>query len=267
MLAHDKARAEGGAFILRIEDIDQTRARSEWEALIHDDLRWLGLTWEEPVLRQSDRMGAYRDALARLWARGLLFPCHCNRRDILAAASAPNEGEPVFGPDGVVYPGTCRDLPRKADAPLPDTAVLRLNMARALKAIDGSDPDAPLSFTETGGGSDQLIEATKEHMLQNIGDIVLARRDMGTSYHLSVVIDDAAQDITHVVRGADLADATPIHVLLQRLLNLPTPVYHHHRLIRDDAGKRLAKRDDARAIRKFREDGASPTDIRRMVGL
>ncbi|SFL50268.1 glutamyl-Q tRNA(Asp) synthetase [Loktanella salsilacus] len=248
LFAHDMARAAGGTFLLRIEDIDQSRARPEWESQIYDDLAWLGLTWPTPVMRQSDRLPAYAAALDTLWARGLLYPCTCNRRDILAAASAPQEGA-AMGPDGIIYPGTCRVQSRTGPRPL-DTA-LRLDMNKALQAVD----------TETFYG------AGNQHMTDNIGDVVLSRRDMGTSYHLSVVIDDAAQQITDVVRGADLREATPIHVLLQHLLQLPTPTYHHHRLIRDDAGKRLAKRDDARAIATYREGGATPADIRQLVGL
>ena len=261
MLAHDMARAAGGQFLLRIEDIDQSRARPHWEDQIHDDLHWLGLDWPEPVMRQSDRLPAYHAALQGLWDRGLLYPCSCNRRDILSALSAPQEGAaPVIGPDGPVYPGTCRHLP-DAGTPMPDQA-LRLNMARAVAEIG----PGPLRFDETGQHPQQ-VEITRETLIGTVGDIVLARRDMGTSYHLSVVLDDAAQAITTVVRGQDLFEATQIHVLLQRLLDLPTPTYHHHRLIRDDEGKRLAKRDDARAIAKYRAEGATPQDIRAMVGL
>ena len=251
MLAHDMARDAGGVFLLRIEDIDRTRARPEWEAQIIDDLTWLGLTWPTPILRQSDRLPLYRDALSHLWDRGLLYPCTCNRRDILAAASAPQEGAPM-GPDGVIYPGTCRHRPRTG--PLPTDTALRLDMDLAARG--------PMAWRDNGSPT----TATRDTFVGAIGDVVLARRDMGTSYHLSVVIDDAAQGITHVTRGEDLAEATPIHVLLQHLLDLPTPIYHHHRLIRDEAGKRLAKRDDARAIATYRAEGVSPADIRRMVG-
>ncbi len=237
MLAHDMAMARNGTFLLRIEDIDQSRARPAWERQIYDDLTWLGLTWPTPVMRQSERQPVYQDHLTTLWEQGVLYPCDCNRKDILAAASAPQEGAPLIGPDGVVYPGTCR-AKQDRDGPIPQNSVLRLDMAMV----------AP-----------ELVET--------IGDVVLARRDMGTSYHLSVVVDDAAQGITDVVRGEDLEDATPIHIVLQRLLALPTPAYHHHRLIRDENGKRLAKRDDARALTKYRAEGATPNDIRRLVGL
>tara|TARA_R110002049_G_scaffold10127_1_gene50066 strand:+ start:20193 stop:20939 length:747 start_codon:yes stop_codon:yes gene_type:complete len=246
--------------MLRIEDIDQSRARPEWEAQIYDDLAWLGITWPTPVMRQSDRLPIYRDALDRLWARGLLYACTCNRRDIAAAVSAPQEGgAPVLGPDGIVYPGTCRLANHPAAA-----GALRLDMLKALKTIGNSD----IQFTEIGAGPDGetgLISVTPDTMIAAVGDVVMARRDMGTSYHLSVVLDDAAQEITHVIRGQDLFEATCIHVLLQRLLDLPTPVYHHHRLIRDVQGKRLAKRDDARALERYRRDGLSPEDIAAML--
>lgn len=262
LLAHDMAQAAGGTFLLRIEDIDQSRARPEWEAQIYDDLRWLGLSWPEPVMRQSNRMAAYEDALDQLWERGYLYPCTCTRRDIQNAMSAPQEGVPTHGPDGLIYPGTCRPMaPPVGDRP---NTALRLNMQIVMQNIDF------VAFQETGSGPDGAhgqIRTQRDQMISQIGDIVLARRDMGTSYHLSVVLDDAAQGITHVIRGQDLFEATRIHVLLQRLLNLPTPTYHHHRLIRDESGKRLAKRDDARAIAKYRADGATPADIRRMVGL
>jgi len=261
ILAHDMARDSGGRFLLRIEDIDQSRARPEWETAIYDDLAWLGLSWEPPVMRQSDRLPAYRTALDTLRARGLIYPCACTRRDIDAALSAPQEGaDPIIGPDGPVYPGTCRPAPERPEITAPDAA-LRLNMARAVAETGQT------AFTETGSGTPRLVTTTAEAAITRIGDIVLARRDMGTSYHLSVVVDDAAQGITHVTRGEDLFEATRIHVILQRLLGLPTPVYHHHRLIRDDQGKRLAKRDDARALAKYRAEGATPADIRRMVGL
>ena len=264
MLAYDTAQAQAGTFLLRIEDIDVARSRPEWEVQIYDDLKWLGLAWPQPVMRQSNRLLEYRSALQALWQRGLIYPCTCTRRDVAASASAPQEGAPLTGPDGIVYPGTCRkSVPQ---GPLPRNVALRLDM-RAARAALG---DAQLTFTETGegpNGETGLISTDWRHAIEGIGDIVLARTAMGTSYHLSVVVDDAAQGITLVPRGADLFDATAIHVILQRLLALPTPTYHHHRLIRDDAGKRLAKRDDARAIAKYRDDGATPQDIRHICGL
>ncbi|PIE15489.1 MAG: tRNA glutamyl-Q(34) synthetase GluQRS [Rhodobacterales bacterium] len=264
LLASDMAVAQSGAFLLRIEDIDQSRARPQWEAQIYDDLAWLGLSWPTPVLRQSERLAVYRSTLDKLWRAGLAFACSCSRRDILDAVSAPQEGTtPATGPDGLIYPGTCRANTSRTGPP-PAHMALRLNMT--LAAARGT----VFSFLETGQGphgETGLIEFTAKEAIETIGDIVLARRDMGTSYHLSVVLDDAAQGITHVVRGQDLFEATRIHVILQTLLGLPTPVYHHHALIRDESGKRLAKRDDARAIATYREDGATPADIRAMVGL
>ena len=245
------AASRGDRFILRIEDIDQPRCKPEWEVAIHDDLQWLGLRYESPVLRQSTRIPAYHAALAQLATQGLTYACTCTRGDVRAALSAPQEG--VIGPDGPVYPGTCRGTNRPNGA-------IRLDMAAAIAQV------GEVCFAETGlhPGTHCF---TKAHMITKIGDIVLARSDIGTSYHLSVVVDDAAQGITEVTRGEDLTVATPIHVLLQHLLNLPTPAYHHHHLIRDDQGKRLAKRDDARALAKYRAEGATPGDIRRMVGL
>lgn len=266
LLAFDMATAQSGRFLLRIEDIDQSRSRPAWEAQIYEDLRWLGLSWPEPVMRQSDRSTAYDDALDMLWTRGLLYPCHCSRRDIEAAASAPQEGAPLHGPDGLIYPGTCRPVSPQNSGPRPANTPLRLDMARAVAEISADR----LRFTEVGqgpNGETGLVPISPNDLQDRVGDVVLARRDMGTSYHLSVVLDDAAQQITFVVRGRDLFEATQIHVVLQCLLGLPTPVYHHHRLIRDETGKRLAKRDDARAIAKFRADGTNPSDIRRMVGL
>lgn len=253
MLAFDMAQECGGTFLLRIEDIDQSRARPEWEAQIYDDLRWLGLTWPDPVMRQSERQTTYANALNTLWDQGLIYPCTCSRKDILAATNAPQEGAPM-GPDGIIYPGTCRHRPKPQTRP--DTAM----------RFDISYAPEKLTFVETSVGH-KIHTFPKETLVSGIGDFVVARNDMGTSYHLAVALDDAAQGVTHVVRGADLMDATPIHVLLQQVLGLPTPTYHHHTLVRDDTGKRLAKRDDARAIGKYRADGATPNDIRRLVGL
>ncbi len=247
------AQARGDGLLLRIEDIDTARCRQEFEAAIYEDLQWLGLSWGEPVVRQSDRRSAYDLALARLGDLGVTYQCTCTRTDIKTALSAPQEGVVATGPDGPLYPGTCRSARH-------GTGAVRLNMAAAMDRI------GQIQFTETG-----LLPGPKvfdaQQMVSAVGDIVLARREIGTSYHLAVVVDDAAQAITEVTRGEDLRESTAIHVVLQRLLGLPTPVYHHHRLIRDDQGKRLAKRDDARALAKYRAEGATPADIRRWVGL
>lgn len=247
------AASRGDRFLLRIEDIDRPRCTPEFEAGIYEDLQWLGLAWEQPVLQQSTQGAAYAAALAHLYDLGLTYHCTCTRGDIKAALSAPQEGAPTIGPDGPVYPGTCRGRGH-------DTGALRLDMAAAMARL-GS-----VSFVDSGvQAGTHRFDATQ--MIETVGDIVLARRDIGTSYHIAVVVDDAAQGITEVTRGADLFAATAIHVVLQRLLALPTPTYHHHRLIRDDQGKRLAKRDDARALSKYRAEGATPAEIRRMVGL
>ncbi|MFZ0099848.1 MAG: glutamate--tRNA ligase family protein, partial [Gemmobacter sp.] len=178
IVAHDMARAAGGRFLLRIEDIDQTRCRPAWEAQIYDDLAWLGLSWEEPVMRQSDRLPTYQAALDALWARGVLYPCTCSRRDIEAALAAPQEGAPIaMGPDGPVYPGICRHHSRVGARPA--DAVLRLDIAAALAQTDGA-----FAFVETGISHAGLIGTADGHYTDSIGDIVLSRRDMGTSYHL-----------------------------------------------------------------------------------
>ncbi|MGH1354969.1 MAG: tRNA glutamyl-Q(34) synthetase GluQRS [Thalassovita sp.] len=267
ILAHDMARAQGGTFLLRIEDIDQTRARPHWQEQIYDDLTWLGLTWDALPMRQSDRTDAYRAALQALWDRDLLYPCTCNRRDIRAAASAPQEGaEPAYGPDGLIYPGTCRTNNVSGTQPMPTDTTLRINLDKALQ----SNVATSLAFDETGEITHNHLTRIRFHpkdLKTEVGDFVLSRREFLGSYHLSVVVDDAAQGITHVIRGQDIYDATKIHVFLQALLGIRPPIYNHHRLIRDENGKRLAKRDDARAISKYRAEGATPDDIRAMVGL
>jgi glutamyl-Q tRNA(Asp) synthetase len=283
ILAHDKARAAGGRFLLRMEDTDLDRCRPEYDALIQEDLRWLGLTWDGPILRQSDHIASYNARLEALDGKGLLYPCSCTRADIRAALSAPQEGV-AFN----VYPGTCRGRPmssRKAG----DALRLNLSAALAYLGIDQGEratgagrppfpvgerdgvrdhPTATLAFTETGPAHPGLHLIDRDRAQCQIGDIVLSRKGEDiVAYFLASAFDDADQGVTHVIRGEDLFDFTPVQVILQHLFGLPTPIYHHHRLIRDDQGKRLAKRDDARAISKYREDGLTPTDIRRMVGL
>lgn len=256
LVGADAARAAGGRWLVRIEDLDQGRARPEFEAAIFEDLAWLGLDWPRPVMRQSERSAAYGAALQRLAALGLVYRCRCTRRDIQAAIDAPQEG----GPDGPVYPGTCRD----ADVPADEPAALRLDMAKAV-ALAGR-----LRFREIGagpGGETGSIAVDPDILIQACGDVVLARKDAPAAYHLAVVLDDAAQSVTHVTRGEDLFAATPIHRLLQALLDLPAPVWRHHRLIRDEAGRRLAKRAGDVALAALREGGAGPEDVRRMVGL
>jgi glutamyl-Q tRNA(Asp) synthetase len=260
MLAHDMAREAGGTFLLRIEDIDRARCRPEWEQAILDDLRWLGLDWPERILRQSDNAASYAAALGTIAAAGLVYPCSCSRGDIRAAMSAPQEGAAPAGPDGLIYPGTCRG--RTMSSYRPGDA-LRLDTARALQAVD----IRRLGYDETGPIAAGHRHVDQTSLIDGIGDVVLGRKEDGAAaYHLAAVVDDAAQGVTHVIRGDDLAAATPVHVLLQAVLDLPTPVYHHHRLIRDEHGKRLAKRDDARAIALFRAQGYTPADLRRLTG-
>ena len=263
LFAFDAARKEQGRFLLRIEDIDTRRSRPEYEAAILEDLAWLGIEWEEPVLRQSDRFDAYRAVLDQLRERGLLYPCTCTRKQIAAAMSAPQEG--TEGPP--VYPGTCRGRP--FDGVNGDYA-LRLDMRKALASLGGAGVVRKLHFKEIGRGPGKRkgkIALDMGALVEGVGDIVLARKDVPASYHLSVVLDDAFQQVTHVTRGMDLFDATPVHRVLQALTGRPTPVYRHHDLIRDEAGRRLAKRDDARAVATLRAEGKTPSDIRAMVGL
>lgn len=256
IVAHDMARAAGGAFLLRMEDTDLQRSKPEWEAQIIDDLTWLGLSWDGPVLRQSDQLASYDPALSQLEAMGLLYPCSCSRADIRAALAAPQEGSPHD-----VYPGTCKNRPlssrQKGDA-------LRLHLDRALNLLKDRD----VEFKECGERYKGTHQLDPKDALRTIGDVVLSRKgEEIIAYFLASALDDAAQGITHVVRGEDLFEFTQIQVILLALLDLPIPVYHHHGLVRDAAGKRLAKRDDARAISKHRSEGATPADIREMIGL
>lgn len=256
LLAYDQAQLAGGDFLLRIEDTDTSRARAAWETQIYDDLTWLGLTWPKPVLRQSEHLERYNRNLMALTARGLTYPCSCRRSDIRAAQSAPQEGADT----PPVYPGTCRARPMSSRQP---GDALRLDMTRALETLR-----TEITFEDTGPEHKGIFRISAKTLLTQTGDAVLGRKEIETvSYVLAAVIDDAHQNITHVIRGADLFDTTPLQVLLQRLLGLPTPIYHHHGLIRDQAGKRLAKRDDARAIAKYRAEGATPSDIRHLVEL
>jgi glutamyl-Q tRNA(Asp) synthetase len=242
------ARELGGRFLLRLEDIDHTRCREEYAAAILEDLAWLGLDWDGPVWRQSEHFADYRAALARLEAAGLLYPCFCTRRAIQAEI-ARADGAPQ-GEMGAAYPGTCRYLgaAERAEkrALAPDYA-LRLDIAAAMART------GPLAWSEDGG----RVEAQPAVL----GDVVLARKEVPTSYHLAVTIDDAVQGVTLVTRGADLFAATHIHRLLQALLGLPTPRYRHHPLLTDSEGRRLAKRDRALSIRAMRQAGMTPADI------
>ena len=251
------AQSQGGRFLLRIEDIDQMRSRREYEAAIYEDLAWLGITWETTVRRQSEHMDDYAKLLKRLDAMGLVYASFMSRAEIAAATAAP---EWPRDPDGApLYPGDERAETRESQAMRQATGMpyaLRLRMDRAI-AMAG---DGARGWEEHGAGT---VTARPERW----GDVIIARKETPTSYHLAVVVDDAAQGVTDVVRGRDLYEATAVHVLLQRLLGLPTPRYRHHRLIVDAEGRKLAKSDGDTAIRSLRDAGATVADIRRMVGL
>ena len=257
----DLCRRADGRFLLRIEDIDRARCRPHYEAAIYDDLAWLRLDWETPVRRQSEHMADYEAALDRLTAAGLVYPSFMSRAEIHAAIAGRDWPR---DPDGTpLYPGRDRDFDADEQAARIAAGApyaLRLRMDRAIAQA------GPLSWRETGAGpADETGDVIADPAAWS--DVVIARKDTPTSYHLAVVVDDAAQDVTHVVRGQDLFYATSVHVLLQRLLGLPTPAYHHHRLIRDPTGRKLSKSDRDTALRALREAGATPADIRRVVGL
>jgi glutamyl-Q tRNA(Asp) synthetase len=261
------AQATGGRFLLRIEDIDPARARPAHVEGLFEDLSWLGLEWEEPVRRQSAHLGAYRHMLDGLRARGLVYPCFCSRSDIARALALKGDTHPR-DPDGTPhYPGTCRTLS-------PDTAAgriakgekhaWRLYMARAISLLPHDGRDLIWREVASPEGGEMRSEPARP---QAWGDVILGRSDVGTSYHLSVVVDDAAQLVSHVVRGMDLFHATGLHRLLQELLGLPAPVYHHHRLILDADGKKLSKSDGALSLRAIRAQGGIRADVLRMIGL
>jgi glutamyl-Q tRNA(Asp) synthetase len=256
LVAWESARAAGGRFLLRLEDIDRARCRAEFEQGILDDLGWLGLDWDGEVVRQSERMKDYDAALDGLERLGVLYPCFCTRRRIRAeiahAAQAPH------GPAGEsLYPGICRHLPsgeRRERIAAGEPFALRLDTVRA-HTLAG-----PLGWRDLRSGE---VEARPEFL----GDVVLARKDVPCSYHLAVTVDDAAQGITLVTRGEDLFHATHVHRLLQALLDLPTPTYYHHNLIADSTGLRLAKRNRAVTLRTLRHSGRRPDDIWKLLGL
>ncbi|MBB4266225.1 tRNA glutamyl-Q(34) synthetase GluQRS [Roseospira visakhapatnamensis] len=258
LFAWRAARAAGGRFLLRIEDIDRGRCRPAFEAAILEDLAWLGLTWEAPVRRQSAHLAAHRAALDRLARMGVVYPCFCTRAEIQAEiAASPSAPQ---GPDGPLYPGTCRRLDaaeRSARLAEGRPHALRLDMAAALARATAA---GPLLWHDRARGTQRAAP-------QRFGDVVLARKDVPTSYHLAVTLDDAAQGVTLVTRGEDLVEATHVHRLLQALLDLPVPTWHHHALMTDDTGRRLAKRDNARAVRALRESGLDAVEVRARAGF
>ncbi len=242
------AQDAGGTFLLRIEDFDSTRARPEHEAQIYEDLAWIGLSWPTPR-RQSDHLADYDIALNMLADQGLIFPCSCNRRTVMAADLG-------LGPDGPIYPGTCAHRPMSDAKP---TDALRLNLTKAEALL-------PTEITHVDTNQHKTIRVAD--LAQTVGAPVLRRIATGDpAYHLTCTHDDALQGITHVIRGEDVATLTPIHVVLQHLMGWPTPIYHHHPLITDDTGKRLAKIDKSRSIASYRAEGATPEDVKTLVGL
>jgi glutamyl-Q tRNA(Asp) synthetase len=258
LLNGDMARASGGRLLLRIEDIDTTRCRPEYEQAIYEDLAWLGLSWEQPVRRQSEHYDDYRAALARLEALGLVYRAYESRAEIQRAAVGRDpDGAPLYpGRHAAILDADERRRRMEAGEPY----AVRLDMAAALARL------SPLVWAETGaglGGETGLIKANPAAW----GDVILARKDTPTSYHLAVVVDDAAQSVTDVVRGQDLFHATSVHRLLQALLDLPSPRYHHHRLILSSDGGKLSKSTQATGIRELRVRGLSPAEIRQLVGL
>ena len=265
LLNFDLAREAPGRLLLRIEDIDPTRCRPEYEDAIYEDLAWLGIAWDLPVRRQSEHFDAYRSAVDRLSAEGLIYPSFESRAEI-AKLVAEREAVGVWprDPDGApLYPGRARELSAQERARLIASGApcaLRLDMAKAVARAGA------LGWTERGEGSDgetgQVVAVP-----QAWGDVVLARKETPTSYHLSVVVDDALQGVSEVVRGTDLFHATSLHRLLQHLLGLPQPFYRHHPLIRDEAGQKLSKSSRSTGLRELRSQGVLPADIRRLVGL
>ena len=254
LAAYDAARAEGGRFLLRIENIDVTRCRPEYEEAIFRDLAWLGFAWETPVRRQSEHFDDYRAALARLEKMGVVYPCFCTRAEI-AAEIARSPSAP-HGPEGPLYPGTCRALnaeERARRVAAGEAHALRLDVAAAMGRIG-----SPLTWHDRHAG---MVIAQPE----SLGDVVLARKDVPTSYHLAVTVDDHLQGITLVVRGEDLFAATHIHRLLQALLGFETPDYAHHPLLLDEQGKRFAKRDKARTLASLREEGVTPEELKKRL--
>jgi glutamyl-Q tRNA(Asp) synthetase len=263
LLGWEAAKAAGGTFILRMDDLDPVRCKPEFARGIEDDLKWLGLSWPEPVMFQSQNALLHHAVLDQLVNEGLVYRCYCSRAEILAATGAPQEG----AENPPAYPGTCRDL---RTWPLDRGHTLRLDMRKAVAKLGGAAAVRALSFEEIGegpNGEHGTICLDPEDLIENVGDIVLMRKDRAVAYHLAVVIDDALQGVTHATRGQDLFSSTAIHRLIQALTGRPTPIYRHHRLIRDKAGQRLAKRHDALALSTLRAEGATPGDIRRRVGL
>lgn len=247
------ARDAGGAFLLRHEDIDGPRVREEFYRGIEEDLEWLGLKWDGEPLRQTQRIPAYDSALESLRERNLVYPCFCTRREIQEEWA--RMGAAPQGPEAPVYPGTCRKL---TEGEQQEKTGSGMPYAWRLDSTKASGITGPLIFRDLRFGDIPVNP-------QLLGDVVLARKDIGTAYHLAVVVDDAFQEITHVTRGEDLLPSTHVHRLLQALLDLPEPLYLHHELMLDEDGKRLAKRNDSLAIATLRENGMTPAEVLAMI--
>ena len=265
LLNFDLARQTGGRLLLRVEDIDLTRCRPEFEAAIHEDLTWLSIAWEQPVRRQSEHLADYREALEKLASQGLVYPSFETRAEIAKlVAQREASGRWPRDPDGApLYPGTAKLLSSDERARLLESGApyaLRLDVAAACARAGN------LGWREHGEGPDGEAGAVAAGP-EAWGDVILARKETPTSYHLSVVVDDALQGVTEVVRGQDLFWSTSVHRLLQQLLGLPQPAYRHHRLVLDAVGRKLSKSSEATGLRELRAGGATPTDIRRLVGL
>ncbi|HEY0233938.1 MAG TPA: tRNA glutamyl-Q(34) synthetase GluQRS [Afipia sp.] len=265
LLNHDLARQSGGRLLLRIEDIDSARCRPEYEAAIYEDLAWLGIAWEQPVRRQSEHLARYAEAVARLTEQGLIYPAFESRAEI-ARMVAEKDAAGLWprDPDGVpLYPGAAKSLPRiEREEKIRSGAQYALRLDRTAASARAGK----LTWREDGEGPDGET-GTVAARPQDWGDVIVARKDTPTSYHLSVVIDDALQGVTNVVRGQDLFHATSVHRLLQDLLGYPAPVYRHHALIRDETGRKLSKSGASTGLRQLRAEGMTPRDIRKLVGL
>jgi glutamyl-Q tRNA(Asp) synthetase len=256
------ARDLGGRLLLRIEDIDLARTREAYVAGILDDLAWLRIAWERPIRRQSAHFDVYAEAARRLRSAGLIYPCFCSRGAILAEAAARGAGWPRDPDGGPLYPGTCRAIAPEERArrlAAGEPHAWRLDMAAALAAAPG-----PHGYRRFEAEAEEAAMAADP---PRWGDAVIVRKDVPASYHLAVVVDDAVQAVTHVVRGRDLEAATDLHVLLQALLGLPTPRYHHHRLVEDEGGLKLAKSRGSPSLAALRGEGTSPDEVRRMLGF
>ena len=255
LFAQREAEKGRGRFLVRLEDIDVARVRPEYEVALREDLKWLGLRWEEPMRKQSEHFPDYQQALDQLSDLGVLYPCFCTRREI--QEEIQRAGNAPQGPDGPLYPGTCRSRSKvEREERMAEGAAyaLRLDVTEALKRVPNS-----LAWEDLSRG----VQTAEPAMF---GDVVLARKETPTSYHLAVVVDDAKQGVNLVTRGEDLFEATDVHRLLQELLGLPVPRWHHHRLITDEQGKRLAKRDDAKSLRARRAEGWKPSDVLSAIG-